>query len=56
VTKQKLFLFFMRYCTVTYPSIGNFTWSKKIHTTWGQKGENKPLELKNGTKAPKNQK
>jgi hypothetical protein len=31
-----------------YPSIGNFTWHKKIYTFGDQKGENKPSESKNG--------
>jgi hypothetical protein len=39
-----------QYGRVTYPSIGNFTWSKKIYTCGGQKGENKSSEPKNGTK------
>jgi hypothetical protein len=39
-----------QYDRVTYPSIGSFTWSKKKHTFGGQKGENKPLEPKNGPK------
>jgi hypothetical protein len=38
---------------VTYPSIGNFTRSKKNYTFGGQRSENKPSEPKNGTKAPK---
>jgi hypothetical protein len=33
---------------VIYPSIGNFTWSKKKYTFEGQKGENKLSEPKNG--------
>jgi hypothetical protein len=37
----------------TYPSIGNFTWNKKKYAFGGQKGENKSLEPKNGTQAPK---
>jgi hypothetical protein len=43
-----------QYERVTYPSIGNFTWNKKKYAFGGQKDENMPLELKNGTKAPKN--
>jgi hypothetical protein len=42
--------------SVIYPSIWNFTWSKKKHTFAGQKGKNKPSEPKNGTWAPKIQK
>jgi hypothetical protein len=42
-----------QYGRVTYPSIGNFTWSKKKYTFWVQKGENKPSEPKNGIWAPK---
>jgi hypothetical protein len=38
-----------QYGRVTYPSIGNFTWSKKKCTTQGRKSENKPSEPKNGT-------
>jgi hypothetical protein len=38
---------------VTYPSIGNFTWSNKKYTFGGQKGENKPSEPKNGIWGPK---
>jgi hypothetical protein len=45
-----------QYGRVTYPSIGNFTWGKKNYTFGGQNGENKLSGLKNGTKAPKNQK
>jgi hypothetical protein len=41
---------------VTYPSIGNFTWSKKKYIFGGQKGENKASEPKNGTWASKYQK
>jgi hypothetical protein len=37
-----------QYDRVTYPSIGNFTWSKKKYTFGGQKGKNKPFEPKNG--------
>jgi hypothetical protein len=33
---------------VIYPSIGNFTWNKKIYTFEGQKGVNKPSDPKNG--------
>jgi hypothetical protein len=32
------------YGRVTYPSIGNFTWSKKKYSFGGQKGENKASE------------
>jgi hypothetical protein len=32
------------YGRVTYPSIGNFTWSKKIYTFRGQKGKNNASE------------
>jgi hypothetical protein len=42
-----------QYGRVTYPSIGNFTWSKKIYTFRGQKGENKLSEPKNGIWTPK---
>jgi hypothetical protein len=38
-----------QYGRVTYPSIGNFTWSEKKYTFGGQKGENKHLEPKNRT-------
>jgi hypothetical protein len=38
-----------QYGRVTYPSIGNFTWSKKKYIFGGQKGENKASEPKNGT-------
>jgi hypothetical protein len=37
-----------QYDRVTYPSIGNFTWSKKKYTFGGQKSENEPREPKNG--------
>jgi hypothetical protein len=37
-----------QYGSVIYTSIGNFTWSKKKYTFGGQKGENRPLEPKNG--------
>jgi hypothetical protein len=37
-----------QYDRVTYPSIEDFTWSKKIYTFGGQKGENKPSEPKKG--------
>jgi hypothetical protein len=37
-----------QYGRVTYPSIGNFTCSKKIYNFGGQKGENRPSEPKNG--------
>jgi hypothetical protein len=37
---------------VIYPSIGNFTWSKKNYTFGGQKGENKPSEPKSGNWSP----
>jgi hypothetical protein len=36
-----------KYGRVTYPSIGNFTISKKRYTLRGQKGKNKPSEPKN---------
>jgi hypothetical protein len=36
-----------------YPSIGNFTWSKKKYTFVGQKDANKPSEPKNGIWGPK---
>jgi hypothetical protein len=36
-----------------YPSIGNFTWSKKKHTFEGQKGGYRPPEPKNGIWGPK---
>jgi hypothetical protein len=42
-----------QYGRVTYPSIGNFTWSKKKCTFEGHKGKNKLSEPKNGIKAPK---
>jgi hypothetical protein len=45
-----------QYNRVTYPSIGNFTWSMKIYTFGGQKGKYKVSELENGTQAPKYQK
>jgi hypothetical protein len=32
--------------TQTHPYIRNFTWSKKKYTFGGQKGKNKPSELK----------
>jgi hypothetical protein len=41
-----------QYGRVIYPSIGNFTWSKKIYTFGGQKGENRPSEPKNGIWGP----
>jgi hypothetical protein len=41
-----------QYVRVIYPSIENFTWSKKKYTFGGQKGENKPLEPKNGIWGP----
>jgi hypothetical protein len=44
-----------QYGRVTYPSIGNFPWSKKTFTTQGRKNEIKPSVPKNGTKAPKHQ-
>jgi hypothetical protein len=37
-----------QYGRVIYPSIGNFTWSKKKYIFGGQKGENQPSEPKNG--------
>jgi hypothetical protein len=37
-----------QYGRVTYPSIRNFTWSKKIYTFKGQKDQNRPPEPKNG--------
>jgi hypothetical protein len=37
-----------QYGRVIYPSIGNFTWSKKKYTFGGQKGENRLTEPKNG--------
>jgi hypothetical protein len=36
-----------QYGRATYPSIGNFTWSKKIYTFRGQKGQNRRPEPKN---------
>jgi hypothetical protein len=42
-----------QYGRVIYPSIGNFTWSKKKYTFGGQKGENRPREPKNGIWGPK---
>jgi hypothetical protein len=33
-----------QYGRVIYPSIGNFTWSKKKYTIQGQKSKNKPPE------------
>jgi hypothetical protein len=36
-----------QYGRVTYPSIRNFTWSKKKYTFGGQKSKNKPSEPKN---------
>jgi hypothetical protein len=41
------------YSRVIYPSIGNFTCSKKYYTLGGQKDENKPSEPKNGIWGPK---
>jgi hypothetical protein len=38
---------------VIFPSIGNFTCSKKKYYFGGQKGENKPSEPKNGIWGPK---
>jgi hypothetical protein len=38
---------------VIYPSIGNFTWSKKKYTFGGQKGENRLPQPKNGFWGPK---
>jgi hypothetical protein len=43
-----------QYGRVIYPSIGNFIWSKKRHTSGGQKRENKPLEPKNRIMEQKN--
>jgi hypothetical protein len=37
-----------QYGRVIYPSIGNFTRSKKKHSFGGQKGEKRPPEPKNG--------
>jgi hypothetical protein len=37
-----------QYGRVIFPSIGNFTWSMKKYTFWGQKGKNRPPETKNG--------
>jgi hypothetical protein len=45
-----------KYGRVIYPSIENFRWSKKKYTLRGQKGENKSLEPKIGTKDPKTSK
>jgi hypothetical protein len=42
----------IQYGRVIYPSIGNFTWSKKKYTFGGQKGENRP---KNEAPEPKNE-
>jgi hypothetical protein len=42
-----------QYDRVIYPSIGNFTCSKKKYSFGGQKGENKPSEPKNGIRGPK---
>jgi hypothetical protein len=36
-----------QYGRVTYPSIGNYTWSKKKYTFGGQKRKNKPSEPNN---------
>jgi hypothetical protein len=44
------------YSRVIYPSIGNFTCSKKYYTLGGHKGENKASEPENGIKASKYQK
>jgi hypothetical protein len=41
-----------QYNRVTCPSIGNFTWSKKICTFGGQRGKNKVSEPENGAQAP----
>jgi hypothetical protein len=38
-----------QYGRVIYPSIGNFTWSKKKYTFGGQKGKNKVSVPENGT-------
>jgi hypothetical protein len=38
---------------VIYPSIGNFTWSKKKYTFGGQKSENNPIEARNRIWSPK---
>jgi hypothetical protein len=35
-----------KYGHVTYPSIGNFSWSEKKKYFGGQKGKNKPSEPK----------
>jgi hypothetical protein len=40
------------YGRMIYPSIGNFTWSKKKYTFEGPKGKNKVSEPENGTQAP----
>jgi hypothetical protein len=42
-----------QYGHVIYPSIGNFTWSKKKYTFGSQKDENKLSDPKNGIWAPK---
>jgi hypothetical protein len=42
-----------QYGRVIYPSIGNFTWSKKKCSFGGQKGENKLSEPKNEIWGPK---
>jgi hypothetical protein len=40
-----------QYGRVIYPSIENFTWSKKKYTFGGPKGKNKVSEPTNGTQA-----
>jgi hypothetical protein len=42
-----------QYGRVIYPSIGNFTWSKKKYTFGGQNGYNRPPEPKTGIWGPK---
>jgi hypothetical protein len=42
-----------QYDRMTYPSIGNFTWSKKKYTFGGQKDNKRPLEPKNEISGPK---
>jgi hypothetical protein len=42
-----------QYGRVIYPSIGNFTCSKKKIYFWGSKRSNKPSEPKNGILGPK---
>jgi hypothetical protein len=42
-----------QYGRVMYPSIGNFTWSKKKYNFGGRKGEHKTIYLKTGIWASK---